>query len=54
MPHFPIVDTHVHLWDPVHLNYPWLADVEKLNRAFLTADYREHCADVVVDQMVFL
>lgn len=54
MPDFPIVDTHVHLWDPQHLNYPWLADVEKLNRAFLPADYRTHCGDVAVDQMVFL
>lgn len=54
MPHFPIVDTHVHLWDPAQLNYPWLADVEKLNRAFLPSDYREHCAGVDVDKMVFL
>ncbi|MGA1198038.1 MAG: amidohydrolase family protein [Candidatus Latescibacterota bacterium] len=54
MPNFPIVDTHVHLWDPTRLNYPWLSSVEKLNRAFLPLDYREHCADVVVDQMVFL
>lgn len=54
MPNFPIVDTHVHLWDPAHLNYPWLADVEKLNRAFLPLDYRKHCGDVQVDQMVFL
>lgn len=54
MPNFPIVDTHVHLWDPAHLNYPWLKDVAKLNRAFLPADYQEHCGAVAVDQMVFL
>lgn len=54
MPNFPIVDTHVHLWNPAHLNYPWLADVEKLNQAFLPPEYREHCGDVQVDQMVFL
>ena len=54
MPNFPIVDTHVHLWNPAQLNYPWLADVEKLNRAFLPPDYREHCAGVDVEKMVFL
>lgn len=54
MPAFPIVDTHVHLWDPAHLNYPWLRDVPKLNQPFLPANYRTHCGDVQVDQMVFL
>ncbi|MDA0711180.1 MAG: amidohydrolase family protein [bacterium] len=54
MPNFPIVDTHVHLWDPVRFSYPWLAGAESLNRPFLPADYREQCGDVAVDQMVFL
>lgn len=54
MSDFSVVDTHVHLWDPGNLNYPWLRDVEKLNRAFLPADYREHCGAVNVEQMVFL
>jgi L-fuconolactonase len=54
MPNFPIVDTHVHLWDPSLIKYSWLTDIEKLNRAFLPSDFREHCADVAVDHMVFL
>lgn len=54
MPDFPIVDTHVHLWDPKRLRYPWLQGVEKLNRVFLPDDYRSHCGPVQVDQMVFL
>jgi L-fuconolactonase len=28
-----IIDSHVHLWDPRHLSYPWLADVPTLNVA---------------------
>lgn len=54
MPSFPIVDTHVHVWHPEVLNYPWLKSVPKLNRAFLPEDYRTHCGPVQVDQMVFL
>ena len=54
MSEFSIVDTHVHLWDPTNLNYPWLGDVEQLNRAFLPVDYREHCGAVNVEKMVFL
>ncbi len=54
MPNFPIVDTHVHLWDPEVLTYPWLNSVPSLNRAFLPDDYRKHCGPVQVEQMVFL
>jgi Predicted metal-dependent hydrolase of the TIM-barrel fold len=31
----PIVDSHVHLWDPAQLNVPWLAALPSLNRPFL-------------------
>jgi L-fuconolactonase len=51
---FPIVDTHVHLWDPVRLRYPWLDDIPKLNRPYLLEDYTEHCGPVRVERMVFL
>lgn len=54
MPDFPIVDTHLHLWDPQRLRYPWLASVPPLNRPHLLADYRAACADVAVAKMVFL
>ena len=54
MSDFSIVDTHVHLWDPAHLNYPWLNDLPALNRAFLPADYREHRGAVNVEKKVFL
>lgn len=51
---FPIIDTHLHLWDPAQLNYPWLADVEHLNRPHLLDDYNKACGNVQVEKMVFL
>jgi L-fuconolactonase len=41
----PIIDTHVHLWDPRRLRYPWLVDIPALNRPFLPEDYRAASAE---------
>lgn len=54
MPSFPIVDTHLHVWDPARLNYPWLAPIPFLNKAYLLADYDRACAPVMVEKMVFV
>src|SRR5690606_2286197 len=35
----PIVDAHVHFWDPSRLEYPWLEELPALKRAFGPADY---------------
>jgi L-fuconolactonase len=35
----PVLDAHVHFWDPALLHYPWLASVPALDRAFTHADY---------------
>ena len=54
MPAFPIIDTHLHIWDLSRLRYPWLAGVPKLNRNHLIEDYRRACGSVRVAKMVFL
>jgi L-fuconolactonase len=51
---FPIVDTHLHLWDINHLSYPWLNDIPKLNRTFLLEDYKEACGGIEVEKMIFI
>ncbi len=33
-----VIDSHIHLWDPTVLRYPWLDGVEELARPFLPAD----------------
>lgn len=54
MLNFPIVDTHVHLWDPAMLRYPWLDGIPLLNKPYLLEDYQRACANVQVEKMVFL
>lgn len=54
MPDFPIVDTHLHVWDPARLSYPWLEPIPFLNKPYLLADYDRACGSVLVDKMVFV
>jgi len=46
MPNFPIVDTHLHVWDPARFSYPWLAPIPILNKAYLLEDYDKACGPV--------
>ena len=54
MPTSPIVDAHLHLWDPTHLRMPWLDGQPLLNRPFTAADYREHTAGLDIAAMVYV
>jgi L-fuconolactonase len=54
MPDFPIVDTHLHLWNPQNLRYPWLDNIPLLNKPYLLEDYKRACDPVQVEKMVFL
>ncbi|MFV0377616.1 MAG: amidohydrolase family protein [Mangrovibacterium sp.] len=54
MPSFPVIDTHLHLWNPDFLRYPWLDDVPLLNQPHLLNDYAEATKDLSVEKMVFV
>ena len=54
MPAFPLVDSHVHLWDVRRLRYEWLDSEPKLNHAFLPEDFRRACGPVQVAKMIFV
>ena len=54
MIYFPIIDTHLHIWEPERINYPWLVEVPFLNRPFLIGDYENACGEVNVEKMVFV
>jgi len=51
---FPIVDAHVHFWNPAKLNYPWLASVPALSRAFLPEHYSAAAKTANVSKMIFV
>lgn len=54
MTDFPIIDTHLHLWDPSHLSYPWLADAPKIAGAHLLPDYCRATEGLNIEKMVFV
>lgn len=51
---FPIVDTHLHLWDPGYLRYSWLDGDPLLNKPYLLTQYNEATRSERVEKMVFL
>ncbi|MAG13960.1 MAG: amidohydrolase [Spirochaetales bacterium] len=54
MPNFPIVDTHLHVWDPKNLSYPWLEDIPFLNKPYLLDGYHSARGLIDVEKMVFM
>ncbi|WP_306119440.1 MULTISPECIES: amidohydrolase family protein [unclassified Roseitalea] len=54
MPSFPIIDTHLHIWDHDRLTYSAFHGHPIFENSFHVEDYREACGDVDVEAMVFL
>lgn len=64
MPAFPMVDAHVHFWDPTKNRYPWLndrplipfryGDYSAICRPYLPADYKRDAAGHDVVKTVYI
>ncbi len=54
MPSFPVIDTHLHLWDPARISYSWQVGNALLNRSYHVEDYRSASERVGVEAMVFV
>ncbi len=50
----PIVDSHVHFWNPRRLRYPWLASVKALDRAFEPPDLLTQAVPEDIAGIVFV
>ncbi len=54
MDNIPIIDTHVHLWHPKQLRYPWLKQVPELNKPYLLNDYAAAYENLDIESIVFV
>lgn len=54
MPDVPIIDSHVHLYDPTRLRHSWLDSVPAINRPHLPADFDAARGAVAVEKLVFV
>ena len=54
MPDFPIIDTHLHVWDQTRLRYSAFDGHPVYGHPWHIEDYHAACGDVAVEAMVFL
>lgn len=54
MPLGPIIDAHVHLWDPERVEIPWLRNEPKINRPMGLAGYSAATNGVEIAGLVYL
>jgi len=54
MPAFPIIDTHLHVWDQTRLKYSAFAGNPLFNHPYHVEDYQRDCGTLDIEAMVFL
>lgn len=54
MPSFPIIDTHLHIWDQTRLKYSAFEPNPLFNHPYHIEDYQRDCGKLQIEAMVFL
>ena len=54
MPDFPIIDTHLHVWDQTRLKYSAFAGHPLFGHPYHVEDYKRDCGKLQIEAMVFL
>ena len=54
MPDFPIIDTHLHVWDQTRLKYSAFAGSPLFDHPYHVEDYQRDCGALDIEAMVFL
>lgn len=54
MPSFPVIDTHMHLWDPARITYSWQKGNGLFDRAYTIEGYQWDSREIDVEAMVFV
>jgi L-fuconolactonase len=54
VPDFPLIDTHVHLYDASTISYPWMAGRPTLNTPHRSSEFTAAIGDVAVDKLIFV
>jgi L-fuconolactonase len=54
MPNFPIIDTHLHIWDQTKLSYSAFEGHPLFGHPYHIEDYQRDCGSLDIEAMVFL
>jgi predicted TIM-barrel fold metal-dependent hydrolase len=54
MPDVPVIDAHVHLWDPRRFRMPWLDANARLRRSFDLADFSQANDGLGIEAIVYV